>query len=226
MLSTIRRLVRSVIDAPFEAAIWLLILCLLKCVLDARVQMPTANRPVALGLAVLLMTYGGYMFTSSSLELPNAGLVLPGVDPSAGTKLQTTGEYSRCRHPQYAGLIALCLGVCILSRSVDRLFWTLLLMVVLDKKADLEERELALTQPGYARYIMQVPKFTPNFVACQPSPPASPREQESSEPMLRGDVSSMPPSSRPLRLSDLPDADGRDAGACLHLRSSSMSPSK
>ena len=70
--------------------------------------------------------------------------------------------YGICRHPQYSGLLALCLSVCLLSRSADRLFYTLVLMVVLDKKADLEEQAMVHAHPDYARYLLQVPKFVPN----------------------------------------------------------------
>ena len=67
-----------------------------------------------------------------------------------------------CRHPQYAGLLALCLSVCLLSQSADRLFYTMLLMIVLDKKADLEEQRLSEEHPEYSTYLLRVPKFIPN----------------------------------------------------------------
>lgn len=71
--------------------------------------------------------------------------------------------YGICRHPQFSGLLALCLSMCLLSQSADRLFYTLVLMVVLDKKADLEEHAMVHDHPEYARYLLQVPKFMPNL---------------------------------------------------------------
>ena len=112
------------------------------------------------------MAFGGYLFTTSSYALPSAGIILlPGSDPRRKPLTSGHSVFGLCRHPQYAGLLALCLSICLVSQSADRLFYTLLLMIVLDKKADLEEMSMVETHPEYARYLLQVPKFMPNLTA-------------------------------------------------------------
>ena len=112
------------------------------------------------------MAFGGYLFTTSSYALPSAGIILlPGSDPRRKPLTSGHSVFGLCRHPQYAGLFALCLSICLVSQSADRLFYTLLLMIVLDKKADLEEMSMVETHPEYARYLLQVPKFMPNLTA-------------------------------------------------------------
>ena len=94
-------------------------------------------------------------------------MLLPGSDPKGKNKPLTSGHhvFGLCRHPQYAGLLALCLSICLISQSADRLFYTLILMIVLDKKADLEEHDMVKSHPEYARYLLQVPKFIPSLTA-------------------------------------------------------------
>ena len=96
-------------------------------------------------------------------------MMLPTADPRR-KPLTDAGGFHLCRHPQYAGLLALCLSVCLLSQSADRLFYTMLLMIVLDKKADLEEQSISEEHPEYSKYLLRVPKFVPN-VSPPPQPP-------------------------------------------------------
>ena len=164
----------------------------LLCVIDAGIHMPHLGRPLQLVAATLLMAFGGCafalcmrptllsarekdshthaaasilgwsdLFAYSTQALPSMGMVLPGADPRR-KPLTTEGGFGLCRHPQYAGLIALCLSICLLSQSADRLFYTLWLMLVLDKKADLEEQRLSEEHPEYSTYLLRVPKFIPN----------------------------------------------------------------
>ena len=78
-------------------------------------------------------------------------------------RLLTSDVFALCRHPQYCGLGAFCLGLCLLSQATQSVVWTLVLVLVLDKKADLEEAELAKKFPDYAHYLLQTPKFLPGL---------------------------------------------------------------
>ena len=102
--------------------------------------------------------------------------------------------------------LLLCLSICLLSRSADRLFYTLLLMVVLDKKADLEEQAIVHEHPEYARYLLQVPKFVPNLgalVGRTPTPhldaAGAAADDDAGAPLLHGaarSTTSLPPAER------------------------------
>lgn len=113
-------------------------------------------------------------------------MLLPGSDPRR-KPLTHNGGFHLCRHPQYAGLVALCLSVCLFSQSSDRLFFTLILMLVLDKKADLEEQAIADSHPEYASYLLQVPKFIPNLwpKGCRPEKKKSTLEVRAEQPRAR-----------------------------------------
>ena len=65
----------------------------------------------------------------------------------------------------YLGALCFCLGFSLLLLSVDRLFWVVVLYIVLDAKADIEESlllkgELATEYEPYAR---SKPKFIPGL---------------------------------------------------------------
>ena len=96
------------------------------------------------------------LFTQSTTTLPSGGMLLPTADPRR-KPLTEAGGFHIVRHPQYAGLLALCLSVCLLSQSADRLFYTMLLMIVLDKKADLEEQAISEEVGGGIERILLFP---------------------------------------------------------------------
>ena len=67
------------------------------------------------------------------------------------------------RHPIYAGLLAICVGLSLLTNFIDRLVWTAVLYAVLDRKSDMEEAALEQRFPNdYPEYQYAVPnKFVP-----------------------------------------------------------------
>lgn len=77
--------------------------------------------------------------------------------------LVTDGLFQYVRHPSYAGLLAACAGLSLLTGSAQRLVLTALLWYILDVKSDYEESELVNAFPGeYETYQNQVPqKFVP-----------------------------------------------------------------
>jgi len=218
----LHRVVTYAFETPGDFVLWLCVVPVVKCVLDARVPMPVAGRPIQLGLAALLVVAGGWMFTAAGIELPKMG-VLP-CEASLPAKPLTTGQaFGLCRHPQYAGLISLCLGFCIFTRSADRLFWTLALMVLLDKKADLEEAALSRRHPEYASYMLAVPKFIPNVPSALTKPFMHAIARHTSRDSDGdGDGPEYTPLLQPSvprpRLSDLPEASGSYAEVVLRSR--------
>ena len=85
----------------------------------------------------------------------------PFAAPRDGSVLVERGPYRLVRHPIYAGLFLGALGWAFLVRGVLTLGWALLLLLLLDRKASLEERWLMESFPGYAAYRQRVRKLIP-----------------------------------------------------------------
>lgn len=62
--------------------------------------------------------------------------------PTDNASLLTDGFFGQVRHPIYAGLLAACLGLSLVTESVTRLILTALLYYVLDLKTNFEEAAL------------------------------------------------------------------------------------
>lgn len=85
--------------------------------------------------------------------------------PPANAQLQTNGLYGEMRHPMYAGLLAACAGLSIVSGSATRLLLTAVLFYGLEIKSNYEEAELGKTFPDYAAYKETVTsKFFPESI--------------------------------------------------------------
>jgi len=106
---------------------------------------------VAVGACMLLM--GLWALITSALTSRNMVVL-------------RTGVYKLCRHPQYAGMIFICLGLALMrGLGAERtLFWAGLLLLILEKLADREE-DLTLALPNgrgpYLAYRYRTPKFIP-----------------------------------------------------------------
>ena len=152
--------------SPSDVALWLLVLVCLRGVVHPSGWLPPFPRALQLVLSGLLLAFGGLMFTRSG-RMTSAFDDLPGASWSSRRaptpRLLTSDVFALCRHPQYCGLGAFCLGLCLLSQATQSVVWTLVLVLVLDKKADLEEAELAKKFPDYAHYLLQTPKFLPGL---------------------------------------------------------------
>lgn len=75
--------------------------------------------------------------------------------PSSRGELVTNGPFRLVRHPVYAGGLVLFLGWSLYA-GVVALAFTLLLGVLWDRKARLEERHLRHRYPGYEAYARRV----------------------------------------------------------------------
>ncbi|CAM9632042.1 unnamed protein product [Pylaiella littoralis] len=131
---------------------------------------------------LLFVLLGNLPFLGGSLEvlagpglfLGGAGLSLvsalqlgrnfsPWTEPAEGNVLNTTGVYSLCRHPLYAGLVAFSLGLGFSTDSFTRIALACLLGYVLDRKATMEEDKLTEIHPAYKTYKEEVSKFVPTL---------------------------------------------------------------
>lgn len=137
---------------------------------------PYALGPIA-GLALCLVGVFYFLTSAATLGVRLSFLPTPttkDVDTSAGatsTTLVTEGVYKHCRHPMYLGALAFSLGFAMLTLSVGRLFWVVILYIVLDAKADLEELHLVNFKHSgfdYSKYAKETPKFIPGlgFIAA------------------------------------------------------------
>jgi len=85
------------------------------------------------------------------------------VPPTELKSLSTDGVFSKIRHPMYTGLLTFCVGLSLVTGSVDRLLFSIILFYGLEIKSDYEEKELEKKFPdAYHVYQDKVPgKFFP-----------------------------------------------------------------
>jgi protein-S-isoprenylcysteine O-methyltransferase Ste14 len=78
------------------------------------------------------------------------------IQEERGHTVVSTGPYHYVRHPMYAAMLVFVVGTSLLLGSGYGLLLGLLFMVVLARRAVLEERTLWEKLPGYATYMTQV----------------------------------------------------------------------
>ena len=76
-------------------------------------------------------------------------------------QLVTTGIYAIVRHPIYTGLLSVCIGIVIISQSSICGACAVALFLLLDQKANREERFLTARFPNYPEYRTHTRKFFP-----------------------------------------------------------------
>jgi len=131
------------------------------------------------GVALILL--GAFYFVAAAATMGTQLTFLPTANP--GVTLQTEGVFGHCRHPQYFGVISICLGLSLLFTSSSRLLWTVVVWLVLDKKADIEEMYLAEEKHDlYPTYMATKPKFIPGrLVTGQPEVYSTLEEEQATQ---------------------------------------------
>lgn len=78
------------------------------------------------------------------------------IQTERGQTVVSTAPYRIVRHPMYAGVIPFALGTTLLLGSLYGVVLGLILLVVVARRAVLEERTLCEELPGYDAYMAQV----------------------------------------------------------------------
>lgn len=122
------------------------------------------NRPYSYGfdfLAFIFLSAGALIFMISWMNFRQR--ITPNPVPNENYVLQTSGLYSKVRHPIYLSVIFLMLG-CICFFSAYYTFVILFIGVIfLVKKMDFEEEELQKKFPEYAEYKKHTNRLIPHL---------------------------------------------------------------
>jgi protein-S-isoprenylcysteine O-methyltransferase Ste14 len=149
---------------------------------------------VVLLVALVLVPTGTAWPMPGWLRLVSAGLTLAGLAvvvigglalgraltptpvPNGRGDLRTGGLYRFVRHPIYAGVLGVVLGVTIGTRQWAGLALGAVIVAFFVRKARWEEARLAEVFPGYQDYAAGTPRFVPflprRLVRDVPDPPA------------------------------------------------------
>jgi protein-S-isoprenylcysteine O-methyltransferase Ste14 len=123
--------------------------------LDA-VRFGWSNMPVwvqAIGALTLLVSV---LFNYRTLRENSFAAPVIKVQQERGHTVISTGPYGYVRHPFYVGAIFFFLGTPLLLGSWWGLLATLLLIILLAVRIQIEERTLRIGLPGYQEYTQQV----------------------------------------------------------------------
>ncbi len=83
--------------------------------------------------------------------------------PKSNSELQTSGIYAMVRHPIYAGLILIAIGIYALFPSFGQGYLTVATMAFFGAKATREERWMRQRFPEYVEYMDRSWRFIPFF---------------------------------------------------------------
>ncbi|CAN5358860.1 hypothetical protein BH23ACT3_BH23ACT3_02960 [soil metagenome] len=111
-------------------------------------------------LLASVLTFGGMVVVVlAALRLGRALTATAG--PRGDAPLQTNGMYRWVRHPLYAGLLALVMGVALRSGNVLAALLAAVIVVFFHRKATWEEEHLRQRSPAYDAYASVTPRFFP-----------------------------------------------------------------
>jgi protein-S-isoprenylcysteine O-methyltransferase Ste14 len=107
----------------------------------------------AVGAALLLASF--YLFFLTFRENTYLSTVVR-IQKERGHSVISTGPYHYVRHPMYAGIFVFMLGTSLLLGSWHGALFGLILVLLVARRAVLEERTLREELPGYPAYMAQV----------------------------------------------------------------------
>jgi protein-S-isoprenylcysteine O-methyltransferase Ste14 len=162
-------------DNPRDTAVAWVFVAVQFALLVVIVVLPTATAwPVSFALDRLAL--GAELVGAALVVLGIVGLgrsLTPLPSPVPHGELREGGLYRWMRHPIYAGIMLLGIGVAVRSASVVVAAVAFALIAWLTVKARWEERRLAPQYPGYADYAARTPRFVPGWpfhAAPRPAP--------------------------------------------------------
>jgi len=103
----------------------------------------------------LVMVASFYLFFLTFRENTYLSTVVR-IQEDRGHSVISTGPYHYVRHPMYAGILVFMLGTSLLLGSWYGVLIGLLIVVIVARRAVLEERTLRAELPGYTIYMQQV----------------------------------------------------------------------
>ena len=106
-----------------------------------------------IGLMILLCSF--YLLFLTFRENSYLSTVVR-IQEERGQKVISTGPYHYVRHPMYAAILLFVVGTSMLLGSLYGVLVGLVFMIVLARRAVLEERTLQQELPGYSAYMGQV----------------------------------------------------------------------
>lgn len=113
------------------------------------------------GIGIIIAGIGFLLGLISSLTLGNA--LSPYVTPAPKGKLITHGVYRFMRHPLYAGILAILLGLTLVFFALSKIMVFLIAIIFFYKKASYEEKILIERYPEYKAYKQKTGKFWPKL---------------------------------------------------------------
>lgn len=116
--------------------------------------------PTSLAGALVLVITGAAVVVWTSRELGRALTPMP--TPN-GAGLVARGPYRWVRHPMYAALVVICLGVAVGSGAVISYVAVVALAAFFAAKARREEAGLLVAYEGYAAYAAQTGRLVPGI---------------------------------------------------------------
>jgi protein-S-isoprenylcysteine O-methyltransferase Ste14 len=106
-------------------------------------------------VGVVVLLYSFYLIFIAFRENSYASPVVR-IQEDRGQTVISTGPYHYVRHPMYSGIVIFAIGTPLLLGSWYGVLWGLIFVVILARRAVLEERTLREELPGYADYMAQV----------------------------------------------------------------------
>lgn len=107
------------------------------------------------GIGGIILLFSFYLFFLTFRENSYLSPVVR-IQKERGHTVVSTGPYHYVRHPMYSGFVAFMVGTPLLLGSAYSILVGLILVVMLARRAVLEERTLRKELHGYADYMLQV----------------------------------------------------------------------
>jgi protein-S-isoprenylcysteine O-methyltransferase Ste14 len=121
---------------------------------------PFSGRPfpdsLGIGLLCAGLILGAWTLKTNSPENFNISPL-----PKIGARLCFDGPYKLCRHPMYMSLLMVVVGIALCNHSLTNGIACVLLALVLDFKARMEEQLLQSESGDYRGYLTRTRRFIP-----------------------------------------------------------------
>lgn len=118
---------------------------------------------LVLSIVLILLGAAGMVFSGRDLGSALTPLPVPN-----GNGLAANGIYKYARHPMYAAIVLICLGVAVGAGNIQTYVVVLALILFFEVKTRAEEGYLLKAYDGYADYAAHTGKFLPGIGKRRP----------------------------------------------------------